>query len=143
MSIKDSVETFVAKLTDSAVYVDTTGRILKSGDQILLFDIYHAIKSHAPYDSAFVKKFNLGVFYKAHNCSKVVIGESKNGNLIVRTLHDKDYKKQSKNFKEHIMINCIIGDYSNMPDDWKNAVNYNTVIHASEKWNSFNKRKNK
>ena len=141
--IKEYTEIFSSKLTDSVSYVDTTGKYLKTGDMLLIYKVddmtqaTHKINK----EHLITNKFCLGIFVKLNNCSKIILGKSETGNLIVRTLHDNKYNKFTKNYTVPYILNAVAGNYSNIPDEWKKSFNYDDVVEASKKWLNFNKNR--
>jgi len=138
--MENIITTFKNQLTDRMTFKDQTGQIILSGQTCLFFNLNSL---RARNYNTYKNIGNIAVFVRLPNKkeSKLVFYSGKT-KLRIITLHENDYKNlhsKKKNKKSSLdnidnfyTLNCIVGDYSNMSDEWKKRVHYDEAINAAQ-----------
>lgn len=135
--IKENREVISNLLTDRCRFVDSFKKSLHTGDMCIihnpdrLSNHFHRI----PKNQLIQKVFALGVFVRLPNSDqcKFIIATNE-FNPIIRTLHEKDYRRVTKDFQKDFQLSVIIGDYSQMDEEWKKTFFYNELVQFSKKF---------
>lgn len=137
--MKQQIEQFKNELTDRITFYDITGNSIKNGDACLFVQPNSLLK-FAKHKKTITTNFgNICIYIRLENKrqSKFVFPNNRDRKkAFVFTVFDDDFIEKTNTKK----LECIVGDYSNMPEEWKKHIKFDQAnIAASQMLKVFNK----